>query len=100
MRYLMVSKKKNYLCADGLENPSLVITVCHHWQDSWCQMVIFGPTLTFMINSYSTDFFAQFVLSYFLFLTSPTHASFALHVVVANYDCLNWFEFGSSSEIG
>ena len=54
----MVSKKSShYLCEDGIENPSLVITVCHHSASLVMpvndpQDGFFYPSLTLMIDSY------------------------------------------------
>ena len=55
----MVSKKRIHYLGEGrIENPSLRITVCHHFAslampNSDPQDGIFYPTLTLMIDSYS-----------------------------------------------
>ena len=58
MRYLMVSKNKHHLSEDGIENPSLAITVCHHsaslvMPNGDPRDGFFYPTLTLMMDSYS-----------------------------------------------
>ena len=59
MMYLVMSKKRiHYSCEGGIENPYLVITICHH--SASLVMPIgdprdgfFYPTLTLMMDTYN-----------------------------------------------